>query len=258
MVDFLNPIAELDHPDSGIILKPEGCRKYRDEGRQFFCPDPECIDPNRILRLVVRSNGTIFFRHEANCGHSIQSETLLHKLSVRWFEKREQINLPLYQRDKFYLPPQVTLLDPMKTKCEYRKLERHIPDVRLVTTNGFEFAIEIVVTSDISNDKNKLIHDFGLPTLRINLSTFYKENSEKCRTDYDFVVGKLDSLLGDVARMNWIIPPNLEEVNNKLEMNELQTALEVSSPSKLPKQPPNSGCMLILFTLGLSLIFAKS
>ena len=66
-------------------------------------------------------------------------------------------------------------MDREKTELEYRRLERIIPDVKLTTIEGVEFAIEIVVTSDISEDKKKKIDKFNLPTLRISLEDLVVE-----------------------------------------------------------------------------------
>lgn len=207
-VEYLNPIAELDSPDSGNIVKPEVAHKIKNL-HNFCCPDHDCLDEMRLLFPVKSKLGNYFFKHRPNCSHDISPETLLHKLAVKWFEKRTDFELPRSKsRSKA-----IVNLNTEKTELEYRKLERIIPDVKLTTTGGFEFAIEIVVTSDITGSKNKFIEEFNLPTVRIDLEEFYYQNQEKCRTDYDFVQEHLDRLLTNITLKNWAIEPSTENAD---------------------------------------------
>lgn len=228
MTEVLNPIAELERPDSGNLVTPSKASTL-EEGIKYYCPDHDCKDPNRILILVKSKLGKYFFRHKPDFGHDIHPETLLHKLAIKWFEDCTDFEIPKSGRIK----QQIVEFDKTKTELEFRKLERIIPDVKLTTIKGLVFAIEIVVTSDIKTEKSKLIEEFKLPTLRIDLSDFYHRNKECCQTDYEFVKSNLDELLTDISLKSWVIAPNYSN-SAPLDLEELKPA-------------PNTGCLLVLF-----------
>lgn len=245
MTELLNPIAEIDAPDSGDIVSPSGARPLKNE-HKFYCPDHDCKDPDRILILAKSKLDKYFFKHKPDFKHEIRPETLLHKLAVKWFENRPNYELPKSGRIK----QQTVELDSDKTRLEFRKLERIIPDVKLTTINGLTFAIEIVVTSDISSEKSKLIQEFNLPTVRVNLSAFYNLNQNQCRTDYDFVKENLDKLLSDITLKSWAIEP-IDSALDTLDLEEFK-------PTPIPTyNSENTGCLVALFTLGLIVIWNK-
>lgn len=249
----LNPIAEIGAPDSGKVITPEMAATLPSTTK-YFCPDHDCKDKERRLSFVNSKKRTKHFRHLPSFEHEIDPQTLLHKLAVKWFERRQSITVPAHREVSLAMASQVVHLREEETQCEYRKLERHIPDVRLVSSKGFEFAIEVVVTSDINEEKAKLIHQFGLPTIRIDLSKFYNSNQERCRTDYDFILENLDVLLDDIKNMNWVILPDLKELGEQLDVCQIQI-----DPSPSPSAPKptseNTGCVLVILTLGLILLF---
>lgn len=197
--DLANPFAELTAPDSGLLISPRAAKAYQNK-TTFYCPDSECIDPERILFLKSSPRDRPFFCHRQSYQHDFAPETLLHKSAVRWFIGKASFEIPEHEP---LLVKRVDL-DVLKTVTEFRKLPRHIPDVKLITTDAFEFAVEIFVTNDVKEEKKKIISQFGLPTLRIDLSDFYEENWEKCKTDLDFVKEKLEVLMTDNARKKWV------------------------------------------------------
>jgi hypothetical protein len=243
MTELLNPIAELDKPDSGNIVTPSRAHALRKE-HKFYCPDHDCKDPNRILIPAKSKLAKYFFKHKPDFGHDIHPETLLHKLAVKWFGDCTAIEIPKSDRIK----QQTVELDITRTELEFRKLERIIPDVKLTTIKGFVFVIEIVVTSDIKMEKSKLIEDFKLPTLRIDLSNFYYRNKENCRTDYEFVKSNLDGLLTDINIKSWAIAPTNSNLDS-LDLEELKP-----NPATTAE---NTGCLVVLFTLGTIIILRK-
>lgn len=225
-MELLNPIAEMYLPDSGVIITPPQAYKAKLEGHGLFCPDYNCKDSQRILFVKKSQKGTLFFCHRRGFEHPIMPETLLHKSAVKWFLNKSVYDVP---DNLLYSIGGILNIDFEKTKLEFRQLQNHIPDVVLSTTSGFTFAIEIIVTSDISNEKRKTIQAFGLPTLRIDLSDFYNENREQCRTDLQFIEQNLNRLMVDMDRKNWV--------------------------SHYSKPNNDSGCMLILFgAVGISLL----
>jgi hypothetical protein len=253
MAEFLNPIAELDKADSGKIIIPEEAYKVKDE-HQFFCPDFDCKDPARILTPAISVNKNFFFRHKPNCKHDIRPETLLHKLAVKWFEGRSEFEVPPCSALRYRFSKQALQLDPAKTECEYRKMKVVIPDVKCCTLNGFVFAIEIFVTSDVSKDKQKLITEFGLPTVRIDLSSFYEENRHQCRVDMKFINENLPGLLTDVNLKSWVIFPSRESIEGKVDLLLLE---ESASSTKVlqKKDGSGTGCVLGLISLGSIYLF---
>lgn len=110
----------------------------------------------------------------------------------------------------------------------------------MTTSDGFEFAVEIFVTSDINEDKKKLIEKFDLPTVRIDLSEFYEAEPQKCRTDYNYVQQNLDSLLIDLNLKSWVIGPKEDD----------------SIPFE-EKPTNNFGCFLGVVTIGLIYLFTR-
>src|SRR5258708_1283889 len=160
--DYLNPIAELDEVDSGKLISPREAYLIRN-GKRFFCPDYDCKDPKRVLIVAVSGKGNRFFRHKGNYKHDIRPETLLHKSAIKWFIERSEYEIPAAKIGDVQIARQVVMLDDNKTFCEFRRLQTIIPDVKLCTLTGFEFAIEIVVTHDLNDLKKKLIGQFGLP-----------------------------------------------------------------------------------------------
>jgi hypothetical protein len=131
-----------------------------------------------------------------------------------------------------------------------------IPDVKCCSVNGFEFAIEIFVTSDISADKRKLINEFGLPVVRIDLSKFYKKHPHQCRVDLTFINENLKGLLTDATLKSWVIPPNQESIEGKLEWTPVEK-LPIKATVERPKPDggSDSGCLLGIVTLGLIYLF---
>lgn len=197
--DLANPFAELTSPDSGLLISPKTAKTYQKKST-FYCPDPDCIDPERVLFLKSSPRDRPFFCHRQNYQHDFAPETLLHKSAVRWFMGKTSFEIPNNEAPLFKRVD----LDQLKTVTEFRKLPKHVPDVKLMTTDAFEFAVEIFVTNDVKEEKKKIISQFGLPTLRIDLSDFYEENWEKCKTDLDFVKAKLEVLMTDNARKKWV------------------------------------------------------
>lgn len=224
---YLNPVAEKDSADSGRIMTPEEAYPLRKDF-QFFCPDHDCLDSERKLIPAKSKLGNLFFKHKPNYTHDIQPQTLLHKLAVKWFEKKEEFEIPRFELDDKIVKQQKISIDSERTKLEYRQLERIIPDVIMTTIDGFEFAIEVVVTSDINEDKRKLIEKFELPTVRIILSDFYNKEPHKCRTDYSYIHQSLDHLLTNPELKSWVIAP--KKIVDSISFEEKSTG--------------NSGCLL--------------
>lgn len=109
MSEFLNPIAELDKPDSGNIITPEEAYKIKDT-HNFFCPDFDCKDPKRVLIPAISVNNNYFFRHKGNYKHEIRPETLLHKSAIKWFEGGIEFEVPSCKTSSYILSKQAMVL----------------------------------------------------------------------------------------------------------------------------------------------------
>ena len=254
MSDFLNPIAELDKADSGKIITPEEAYKIK-ETHDFFCPDFDCKDRDRVLTPAISVNKNYFFRHKPKCKHDIRPETLLHKSAIKWFEGKSEFEIPGGKTSAYMFSKQMLQIDATKTECEYRKLKVLIPDVKCCSLNGFEFAIEIFVTNDVSEDKTKLINEFGLPVVRIDLSKFYKTYPHKCRVDLAFINENLPALLTDVNLKSWVIPPSVESIDGKLEWTPIEKPPIIATVEQAKPEGSGAGCILGLITLGLIYLF---
>ena len=62
MTELTNPIAELNSPDSGKLIRPENAYKIKST-EKFYCPDHDCLDENRILIVAKSKNNVYFFKH---------------------------------------------------------------------------------------------------------------------------------------------------------------------------------------------------
>lgn len=219
MPDFLNPIAELNNPDSGKFITPENAHNMRtiDKEIKFYCPDASCLDNDRILFPRKSSLGNYHFTHRKEFGHDIQPETLLHKLAIKWFEQKEEFELPSHNK----LKNRIAKIDKNKTVLEYNSLDNIRPDVKIEIIDSSEIenvvAIEIVVTNGISEDKLTKVQDYRLQTIIIDLQEFYLNNKEKCRVDVDFIKENLDELLTCSENKSWVVEPNF--IENELEDN---------------------------------------
>ena len=169
-------------------------------------------------------------------------------MAVKWFENINTFEIPEFRTKKHFLSKQILKINSKKTELEYQKLKLIIPDVKLITESEFEFAIEIFVTSDIKDEKSKLINEFGLPTLRIDLSKFYKENPEKCRTDYEFINSRLNELLNNINLKSWEILPTQEQLENKIDIELIKEKETINE---------NEGCLISVFILGIFYLFFR-
>lgn len=244
---YTNPVAEVRYPDSGWIVTPEETRELRDSP-EFFCPDFDCKDPARKLILKRSQHGNLFFSHRPGYGHSIHPQTLLHKLAVKWFEGKTEFEFPPYTKGNTIIKRQNILLNPAETRLEYSRLKQHVPDVKIQSVDGFSIAIEIVVTNDISDKKAKIIEQFGLPTVRIELTSFYRQYPTECKINKEFVESKLDELLTDIKRKSWVHFP---------EIDPLPQFATKHSPA-VNNQTGNPGCLIVMPIIGFSIYLLYS
>lgn len=213
---FLNPVAELNEPDSGSMIKPAQAKS----GDTLFCPDSLCKDNERILILKHSKLGNPFFSHRRGFSHPIYPQTLLHKMAVKWFEGKKEFEIPAGTSLNKIFKKEIWQLDSAQAQLEFRLYQSVIPDIVAQTTGGFKFAIEIVVTNDVSSEKSLLLKELSLPTVSIDLTDFYNANKELCRTDIDFVNANLNSLLNNLGLKRWIRSPTIDDKSSGIEWKE--------------------------------------
>lgn len=221
--ELRNPIAELYQPDSGVLVTPDEALGET----HFYCPYPNCLDDQR--RLFRKKIDRYFFSHHADCEHAGVPETMLHKLAIRHFKELAEFRFPDLNG-----VPHVVTLDPKETILEYNGLKNMKPDVRIVSTDGVEYLIEVFVTHETKGKKVEIIKGYQKPTIEIDLNNFYLSNLESCKNDLPFVRSRIPELLSNEGLKKWLYHPDIivQEV-------EVQT---VPNESPQPAVPlPNTG-----------------
>jgi hypothetical protein len=220
--ELRNPYAELHSPDSGVLVTAQ------DSGwGEFYCPHPNCIDPARKLFKKRSKNGRPFFSHYGEYEHPISYETLLHKTAIRHFKELLEFELP-----RFNGIVESIKLNPAETVLEYNGLKKIKPDVRVMSESGKEYWIEIFVTHETKGKKLPIICQYDIPTIEIDLSWFYRTNTELCKYDLVFINSKIKELISDIRLKKWLYPLEVISVE--------QPTLLIQKPpeNEEPKQQP--------------------
>lgn len=200
IAELRNPFAELIEPDSGILVT---AAEAGGKGN-YYCPHPNCLDPERRLFRKPSKRGRYFFCHYGDFEHVGNPETLLHKLAIRHFKELTEFKFPELNGNF-----EMVSINPDKTVLEYNGLKDLKPDVRIVSTSGVEYFIEIFVTHETKGKKIALIGQYQKPTIEIDLKPFYKLNMELCKNDLSFVKSKIPELLSDEGLKKWIYHPGI-------------------------------------------------
>jgi hypothetical protein len=250
--EILNPIAERENPDSGLYCTPEEGKLY--PIAHFYCIDEGCHDPQRRLFLKKSKLGRYFYSHFGSYQHDISPETLLHKLTIKSFERLTEFQLPSFKDDQsnFY-PDQVFFIDPEKTVVEFRGLKGVRPDVTLESTSGMKLAVEVFVTNRTKEQKIQRLNDHKLPTIELNLNDFYLRNREQCKTDIIFIKENALILIAELRRKKWLQHANVDQVIGLMVGEEPKTKIEPST-----RNSPSQGCLVffvIPVLLGLFWLF---
>lgn len=232
-----NPEAEVGRPDSLQFVTPEQA-KLKDIN-ELFCPDPLCPGRTRRMYLKRSKNSLLFFCHFGTGEHATNPETLLHKMAIRAFLELDIFEIPNINMQGVNYPASKVTLNKSKTVIEYRLTKGIVPDVVLESIEGFRFAVEIYVTNPTKEEKIKKLVSNDLPTLEIDLNSFYKNNIEDCRTDLAFIKSHVFDLVNDLKLKTWLRPP-----------------LD-SGPLMLEKQktlPDNTGCLVAILAAPFELL----
>jgi len=211
---MVNPLAEIDYPDSGKLVTIEEAEQLKKENEKikFYCPDALCPDKERRLIPVLNTTNKIqHFRHHSGCEHLINGETPLHKIAKNRFKGYVEFFLPdvIDKSGKKIKDSWPLKIDKSKTRVEYKHHDVK-PDVAIYGTNKERYYIEVFVTNETKLKKIQKIQGYKVPTIEIRLDDFYKMLSKEQRYDLDFLREEIDSLLSDNSRKYWLFPPKVE------------------------------------------------
>lgn len=253
MSDILNPLAELDRVDSGQYRTPEEAK--RDHDHKYFCPDPECLDETRRLIFKISNKDRPFFCHHPKFEHEIRPETLLHKLVIKAFERLDSFEIPAFRNAAGnYYGSQVISIDASKTAIEYREHRNIRPDVSITTSSGIEIAIEVFVTIKTKTEKIGKIKSLGLPAIEIDLSKFYFQYKERCKSDIAFIRENALPLINDLSLKHWLHKLPTDSCAELVKSEEPTKGEPVKSESITSS---NSGCFVALILLPFFLLFGQ-
>ena len=220
--DLRNPYAERSFPDSGQRVLPEEAI-YK---LNYYCPDPLCLDPNR--RLFLKKRQRYFFSHYKGYDHLYSGETLLHKLSIKYFQKLESFEAPSLNGNESF----IIKIDTTQTKLEYNGFKNLRPDIKITSIEDDTYFIEIFVTHETKGKKLNELKEYNLPTIEIELNDFYYQHQEQCRINVEFVRNEVPTLISNIALKKWLYHPDIVQEITESAPKEEQVSIEVK-----PNQP---------------------
>lgn len=204
-----NPLAEVTSPDSLELIKAES-PETENAGLTYFCPDPQCLDPERTLLLKRSTRGNKYFSHRAGFDHDIHPKTLLHKMALAEFKAMKKYRLPDGLNGKQWLE-----IDWAKSMVEFNGIHGDKPDVHLVDKDGFECLIEVTISYSVNDKKFETAKAMDLPLIELNLQRFFIENDENARNNIDSLQYHAPELVGDTSNAQWVfIPERLKSRKN--------------------------------------------
>jgi len=196
-----NPVAELNKPDSLLIVKAASTEnEYNDIA--YYCPDPRCLDPQRVL-LLKRSNlGNQYFSHRPGYDHDIHPKTLFHKMVVAEFRNMNRYVLPEGIRGKKKIE-----IDWSRSTVGFNGLDGDQPDIKLVDKNGFECFIEPTINYPVNDKKLNTAVRLDIPLIELNLYRLFMESEEKNRDHFDFLVFHASEMANDPSNARYLFIP---------------------------------------------------
>ena len=202
-----NPIAELDNPDSLKFIKPENA-DYDNNEINYFCPDNNCLDPERKLNLRKSTLGNLYFSHNAGYDHELHADIILHKLATS-----EIIN-----SSKFKFPSKSIIgktneifINHSESKANNPVKNEVTPDILLVSNTNDHYYIDINVSSSTNDEKINKAKNENIPLLSIDLQNFYKLNEAKLQQDIDFMLQNVQELVHSNDVKKWTYKPKAEK-----------------------------------------------
>lgn len=196
-----NPVAEVNKPDSLIFVKPDSAAGD-DAEIVYFCPDPQCLDPDRTL-LMKRSNlGNPYFSHRPGYDHDVHPKMLFHKMILAEFKNMKRYVLPERINGKRQIE-----IDWSKSTVNFNGLDADMPDIRLVDRNGFECFVEATINYPVNDKKLSAAKKHDLPLVELNLYRLFIENDEKSRDHFDFLIFHASEMANDASNAQFVFIP---------------------------------------------------
>mgnify|MGYP001043928241 CR=1 FL=1 len=201
-----NPIAEVGRPDSLDLVKPEDAPN---EG-EYFCPDKNCLDPERKLTLKTSTRNNKYFSHRPSCDHDISPAMLLHKMVIAHLKLMPSILLP---KTGFFSQPKLFSINQEKSRIEYDPDMHSTPEVMLINDEEEMVYLDIIFDDELSEEKYRAAVQQNLPYLVLDLEEFYQDNQVNL-VDVDFLQKAVPELLHDQHVKSWqFLPEHLRKIN---------------------------------------------
>ncbi|MBK7431861.1 MAG: hypothetical protein IPI62_13280 [Bacteroidetes bacterium] len=160
-------------------------------GQKCGCSCPLCgeaVQANVSSRTDLARKYTSHFSHineTTNCTGGYK-ETELHLLAKSIIEGSSSIVVP---SQKYHYPNVIfyskVYLEPAFPVAEFKQYR---PDIILLTKENEKIAIEVVVTSDLSNKKIELYEKHQIKCLKIGLYHFWKKDIKQFKTEIEFAI----------------------------------------------------------------------
>lgn len=205
-----NPIAEIGQPDSLDLVKPEDASP---EG-EYYCPDKNCLDPERKLTLKVSTLNNKYFSHRASCDHDVSPAMLLHKMVVAQLKLLPSILLP---KTNLISQPSLFNINKEKSRIEYNPELNDVPEIMLINDKEEMVYIDVVFDEELSDQKYRAAVQQNIPYLILDLEDFYLDNLDNIN-DIDFLQEAVPSLLHNQQVKQWqFLPSHLRKFSkNKI------------------------------------------
>jgi hypothetical protein len=190
-----NPIAEIGKPDSLDLVKPEDALPEE----EYYCPDKNCLDPERKLTLKVSTLNNKYFSHRPSCDHDISPQLLLHKMVVAQLKLLPAILLP---KAGFLSQPKLFQINHEKSRIEFNPELQSTPEIMLISDHEEMVYLDVIFNEEISDVKYQAAVQQNVPYLILDLEDFYYDNLEQLN-DIDFLQESVPSLLHNQKVKSW-------------------------------------------------------
>lgn len=216
-------------------------------GARCGCICPECGEPVQSnvtgkKREELKIDFTNHFSHvnkDTKCsgGHA---ETEIHLKAKELIEQNDSIKVPGLKRGS----SQTIKYSNVRLETAFPKsgLKRYRPDIIVTTEDGEELAIEVIVSSPVTEVKKQIYRDNQFQAFEIDLTWFKRWPFEK----YEFRLP--DMVLENTNNKQWIWPEQFVEAEQFDEAQEVEEVEEVEKVApkvlKTLKSEPETSSLL--------------
>ncbi|MFW5701267.1 MAG: hypothetical protein ACOCWM_06210 [Cyclobacteriaceae bacterium] len=208
-----NSIAEIGKPDSLDLIKPEDASPEGD----YYCPDKNCLDPERKLSLKISTLNNKYFSHRPSCDHNISSNLLLHKMVMAQLKLLPAILLP---KTGFFTQPKLFDINHSKSRIAYDPELKSTPEIMLINNQEEMVYLDIIFNDEIPEDKYQAALQQNIPYFIMDLEDFYHDNSPRLN-DIDFLQEAVPALLHNQEIKNWQYLPSKNYQISKMSATQL-------------------------------------